>query len=208
LPFHLTNPFYAGVELFFVISGYVVTRSLRRGHYQALEFLIRRVFRLYPPILVFILTTAIMNTAIRVIGYPKYALQALSVPFKDFAYQGWAILGGYLINLKVPASYMNSAMWSLSVEFQFYAFLATIALGLGWLRLDTRLKDICVVTTAMAVLVIGLSARVGMGLGNVADYLIGYKFEDRRVHRLNRATLAYAYQTATRALSQSGANSR
>jgi peptidoglycan/LPS O-acetylase OafA/YrhL len=178
-PFHVSNPFYAGVELFFIISGYVVTCSLRRGHYRAPEFLIRRAFRLYPPILVFLLVTAIINNAIRMIGHPRYALQAFSVPFGEFAQQGSAIVGGYLINLGGHVSYMNSAMWSLSVEFQFYAFFAAFALGLGWLKFDMRLKDICAITTALIVLIIGVSARVlvGTGLSNVTNYLIAYKFD-------------------------------
>ena len=43
----------AAVVVFFVMSGYVLTRSLQRGHFDrdaVLRFYVRRVFRLYPAI--------------------------------------------------------------------------------------------------------------------------------------------------------------
>jgi peptidoglycan/LPS O-acetylase OafA/YrhL len=63
----------------------------------------------------------------------------LSVPFSSFATQAGAILGGYLINQQDGASYMNGAMWSLSVEFQFYAAFAVAALAAVSLRASPRL---------------------------------------------------------------------
>ena len=41
-------PFYSGVELFFVISGLVVTKSLIKSQFGVRRYLVRRLFRLYP----------------------------------------------------------------------------------------------------------------------------------------------------------------
>ena len=51
LPFY--TPFYSGVHLFFVISGFVVTRSTLSGSGGAGDFLLRRALQLYPAIFVF-----------------------------------------------------------------------------------------------------------------------------------------------------------
>jgi peptidoglycan/LPS O-acetylase OafA/YrhL len=182
LPVHITNPFYAGVELFFVISGYVVTRSLRRGDYDAPAFLARRVFRLYPPIILFLVLTAFINAGIRATGYPPYAVDAFCLPMRPFVSQAGAILGGYLIN-SGGASYMNGAMWSLSVEFQFYALVAALALVLAMVRMNSKLKDKTILGSAIAILVVCVVTRIlvnmniHIGLGHFAFYLITFDFD-------------------------------
>jgi peptidoglycan/LPS O-acetylase OafA/YrhL len=54
LPGELESPFWMGVELFFVISGFVVTRSLLGKNTSAVAFLLRRFFRLTPAIIAFL----------------------------------------------------------------------------------------------------------------------------------------------------------
>ena len=53
-PKQISMPFYLGVELFFIISGYVVTKSLQKDNFNGVKFLIKRVFRLIPAILIFL----------------------------------------------------------------------------------------------------------------------------------------------------------
>ena len=64
LPGKPTVSFHLGVELFFVISGYVVTRSLFSGVVHPVAFLARRFFRLTPAILTFLLFSLIVFTMI------------------------------------------------------------------------------------------------------------------------------------------------
>jgi peptidoglycan/LPS O-acetylase OafA/YrhL len=47
-PVGVHNPGWIGVGLFFVMSGYFVSRSLLRMDFAVVPFLIRRAFRLYP----------------------------------------------------------------------------------------------------------------------------------------------------------------
>jgi peptidoglycan/LPS O-acetylase OafA/YrhL len=180
LPVRLTMPFYSGVELFFVISGFVVTRSLIRGNYEPVGFLIRRGFRLYPPILAFIAFSGAVNVIIREAGWPPYAAENLCVPLPRFTEQAAAILGGYLINLGTGVSYMNGAMWSLSVEFQFYAAIAIVAIAALALRASPRVTGYAVVVCAAVIYAVCAYSRILLTLGARPDhgmYLLSWKFD-------------------------------
>ena len=180
LPGRLSNSFYAGVELFFVISGFVVTRSLIRSNYEPISFLIRRGFRLYPPILAFLAFSGIINAIILVADWPKYAVTAFCVPFSVFTEQAAAILGGYLINLVRGPYYMNGAMWSLSVEFQFYAAAALLTMVAVAVRASPRLIGCAVGACAIAVYAVASYARILLTLGQRPDfgtYLLSFNFD-------------------------------
>jgi peptidoglycan/LPS O-acetylase OafA/YrhL len=180
LPVRLTNPFYAGVELFFIISGFVVTRSLIRSNYEPVSFLIRRGFRLYPPILAFLAFGGAVNAIIRAVNWPPYAVNFLCVPSSRFTEEAAAILGGYLINYGGGASYMNGAMWSLSVEFQFYAAAAVLAIVALALRASPRLVGYAFVASAAAVYAACSYSRVLLTLGERSDlftYLLSFRFD-------------------------------
>jgi peptidoglycan/LPS O-acetylase OafA/YrhL len=127
----LTDPFYSGVDLFFVISGYVVTCSLMRSGAGPISFMVRRMSRLWPPMLVFLLFSLVANEIVIHVA-PPFAVQILGMPFGHFVAQSIQILSGTFINEAVHPGYTNAAMWSLSVEFQFYATVAVLC-GLGLL---------------------------------------------------------------------------
>src|SRR5436190_2680873 len=57
-PHPVTNPLWLGVEVFFVLSGYVITNALARDRYEPLSFAVRRVFRLTPAVVCFLLVAA------------------------------------------------------------------------------------------------------------------------------------------------------
>lgn len=57
-PHPVSNPLWLGVEVFFVLSGYVITNALARDRYEPLSFAVRRVFRLTPALVCFLLVAA------------------------------------------------------------------------------------------------------------------------------------------------------
>ncbi len=57
-------PFFLGVEIFFVISGYLVTLSLSKDEFHGPHFFVKRVFRLMPAVLVFLVFTLALNVFI------------------------------------------------------------------------------------------------------------------------------------------------
>ncbi len=123
--FHI-GPFkggFLGVDVFFVISGYVITEKLSTGvgplKRQLHEFYLRRAKRILPMSL---LTTVVTTLAIRLflppISYSRFfkdALAALAlIPNLAFAAQQ----NDYLSQSLDPSPFLH--YWSLGVEEQFY----------------------------------------------------------------------------------------
>ncbi|QKE65466.1 acyltransferase [Aquipseudomonas campi] len=132
--FHLNEnylPFgYVGVDIFFVISGYVITRGIlirQSGGviFSGTSFLERRINRLFPPLLFMLFLT----TAAGILIYPPSELKAL-------AYSAiYALSGVSNIYFFTQTNYFSAPLdtlpllhtWSLSVEEQFYLLFASIA---------------------------------------------------------------------------------
>lgn len=109
-----------GVDLFFVLSGFLITNILLQeyrntGRIRILNFYKRRLLRLYPPILVAVLIFLIPFMFIDF-------RMAISNTFFLVTYTGDVVmLFRYLIPyLEYPL--MFSHCWSLSIEEQFYLF--------------------------------------------------------------------------------------
>lgn len=145
LTHQMTGWGWTGVEVFFVISGFVIPYSMLRSTYcwrHLGRFLIRRVVRIWPPSVVLIALTCLQYAFINWIGKGDST--------------GWTQLsaGRIAANLfyAVPFtgdSWLNGILWTLSVEFQFYIFLALIfplitahrgwLVALGWIALISAL---------------------------------------------------------------------
>ncbi len=180
LPVQIVNPLYAGVELFFVLSGYVVTQAARRGGYDVVRFLARRGFRLYPAMLAFLLIGFGVNGFYQHFQASAWARGFFSVADPLFQRDAIAILGGYLINIEASGSYVNAAMWSLSVEFQFYAAVALLlgASRLFRFRADTVTRLLFCAAIGVLVLCAGLRVCSLLGISDLQlQYLTRYKFD-------------------------------
>ena len=113
---------WLGVEVFFVISGFVIPYSLQHSGYTIAEFprfIARRFCRLEPPYLVSIIVLlALWELSFRTPGFggapPSYSSgQVLSHLF-------------YLIPF-TKYQWLNGVYWTLAVEFAFY-----VLLGIFW----------------------------------------------------------------------------
>lgn len=177
----LVNSFYVGVELFFLISGYVVTRSILRGSHHPMVFAIKRVFRLFPVILVGLTFSACTIIFTRQFAPSAWALNFFSISWDEFFREAFAISGGYFINLQGGnTAYQNGAMWSLSVEFQFYAFCFVILMAAHVFKVDKPLLRRIFIATAYALIVLCTYSRLLKGFGYRAidiDYLIAFRFD-------------------------------
>ncbi len=110
---------WLGVQLFFIISGYVIFLSLDNSK-SIREFLVRRWLRLFPAMLIasiFIFATASLFSN-RPFGDPKLIDLLPGLSFIDARW--WSIL------LKEQINPLEGSFWSLYVEVKFYVFSALI----------------------------------------------------------------------------------
>jgi peptidoglycan/LPS O-acetylase OafA/YrhL len=133
----------AGVDLFFVLSGLVIVRSLERFNYRARPFLIARAARIIPVFLpVFAFAVAVQPLAIDFAHMPWIAPDSSArLIWSDGWPASWAIdliahltmLHGLLPNGLLPHVWVSllGSSWSLSTEWQFYALVAVIGARFG-----------------------------------------------------------------------------
>ncbi len=113
---------FPGVNVFFIVSGYLILQSLERN--QPLAFLKKRLKRIYPALLVcFLLTVALL------IFLNSLTFQELLS--KDFAQWTAAQLTIFqFYNPEIVRDFgispPNGALWTISVELQFYIFIALL----------------------------------------------------------------------------------
>jgi peptidoglycan/LPS O-acetylase OafA/YrhL len=133
---------YLGVEIFFVISGFVIPWSLWRSRYVLRDFprfLLKRNLRLYPP---YIASIAITILATNLVLVPLFHIQRMTVTGRDLL-----LHFGYLNDLAhVP--WINVVYWTLAIELQWYLL---VGLLMPWLA-STRATARFVATAAMMLL--------------------------------------------------------
>jgi len=116
-----------GVDIFFVISGFVITRSLLReygahGRINIPAFYLRRVIRLWPALIILALTIWLI--------YPTQATLTKEVLPSVFYYTNWALFFGY-------GPLVLGHTWTLANEEQFYlVWPFALSLGIRFLRSD------------------------------------------------------------------------
>lgn len=145
LIFHLWGPIlpggFAGVDVFFVISGYLITRILvddigsPKG-LSILEFYHRRMRRIAPAALFVVVTTLVAGFFVLLPG--DYAELGESALFSAFG------LGNFYFYKQTgyfdPKAEMQPLlhMWSLGVEEQFYVIWPLLLAGLIWVARGAR----------------------------------------------------------------------
>jgi len=116
---------WVGVEMFFVISGFIIPYSLYRSGYQTNSFgrfLLKRIVRLDPPYIVDILLCVGLSY-----------LVTLAPGFRgEWPHYTWGQLAAHIAyaNSVVHKPWVNVVFWSLGIEFQYYLL---IGLGFGLL---------------------------------------------------------------------------
>ena len=121
---------FVGVDVFFVISGYLITglllSDIELGRFSFVDFYIRRVRRLFPALITVLIATA-------AIALPLLLNDDFARTARHIAYSAAFALNFKLIS---ESGYFSAAaevtpllhLWSLSVEEQFYLIWPTIIL--------------------------------------------------------------------------------
>lgn len=139
---------YVGVDIFFVISGFLIipkiVHDLEAGDFSLKIFFEKRIRRILPPLLLVLFASSI--AAFFILG-PR--------EFEEFASSGFATLAfganfffadrsDYFADVSHQKPLLHA--WSLSVEEQFYILMPLILMGLYWaLKISPR-KTVIVIT--------------------------------------------------------------
>ena len=135
-----------GVELFFVLSGYLIYGSLVRSRPPFLAFMARRYQRIYPAFLVvFLLALPIAYASPSASKVPEGAW-----PAAVYFAANLSLVAGL-----VPMPRVVDVAWSLSYEMFFYVATAALVLGLGLGLASARVR--IGVILAMGTAFIGLA---------------------------------------------------
>ena len=150
LAFHARLPFpggFTGVDVFFVISGFVITGLLlrgrgTRGHWNLRTFFVQRFRRLFPALVVVVAFT-VLAALVVFLPFGRQQITEITALGAILFVSNFVIVritGGYF---DAPASFnplLNT--WSLSVEAQIYVvFPLMLALAWGASGWSSRLRN-------------------------------------------------------------------
>ncbi|HVW47623.1 MAG TPA: acyltransferase family protein [Solirubrobacterales bacterium] len=150
---------YVGVDVFFVVSGYLITRLLlgeydRHGSISIPQFYARRAKRILPLCAVLLLFVAVMSLV-------------LLSPLRSTEVSGDIVASAlYIANWHFAAASVNYFqlgvepspllhLWSLGIEEQFYLVWPTLLIALTWIGRRLGGRERPVIWTVLAVLFVG-----------------------------------------------------
>jgi peptidoglycan/LPS O-acetylase OafA/YrhL len=152
LLYHLFPAFFpigwSGVDLFFILSGYLITSILRRagsGYTTLRSFYVRRILRIWPVYYLSLIVVVVLNfSAANPSGGCGLGASAVFLQFTD------QYLHPHTLSCTVPLYFVHS--WSLAVEEQFYLLWPLLLL---WLKPSFR----NVAIASVALLLVSSSLR-------------------------------------------------
>jgi peptidoglycan/LPS O-acetylase OafA/YrhL len=167
---------YVGVDVFFVISGFLITSHLlrelmRSATVKLTQFYARRIRRLLPAALLVLVISAVLVWLW--LPYSRWDRNAWEIASSAFYVENW-----FLVSQSTNYSELNAVAsvaqhyWSLSVEEQFYLIWPVFLLGLFWLA-TRRAKHVDPeqATRTLTIGMIGLGvASLGLGLWWTAQH--------------------------------------
>lgn len=118
-----TNLGWYGVQIFCIISGFILVYSLYKHDYKLknyFKFIVRRLVRLEPAYLVSILLALFFEFKV----YPFFEMTFSSIHHstRDILLHFF-----YLVSIVRDAHWVQDVYWTLAVEFQFYIVIGLIA---------------------------------------------------------------------------------
>lgn len=117
---------YVGVDVFFVISGFLISSHLLReitttGRIRLARFYARRVRRLLPA--AFVVLAFIIVASYLLIPYPRWESNAQEAMASALYFENWLLAAKSVDYSQLTAAVsLSQHYWSLSVEEQFYLF--------------------------------------------------------------------------------------
>jgi peptidoglycan/LPS O-acetylase OafA/YrhL len=110
---------FIGVDMFFVLSGFLITSLLvreyyRQQHINLKHFYLRRIMRLGPALLVFLAIFACLSFFI--LDHEKSQSNLIDIFIAIFYFTNWA----WVFHIHINPPHFLAHTWSLAIEEQFY----------------------------------------------------------------------------------------
>lgn len=124
-----------GVQLFFVISGFVIPWAMFQARFEFkyfFKFLSKRLLRLEPP---YIFSIILVLTAL----WARQNIFGLQNNHIEISSYQVLLHFGYLIPFFEGYQWLNQVYWTLAIEFQYYFFIALVFIPLIYSNLFARI---------------------------------------------------------------------
>jgi len=141
---------WAGVDLFFVLSGFLISGLLFReyietGKIRFGRFIVRRAFKIWPPLYIFLLVISLF-----------IARGAAQFPWADVLHSALFVRNYYMSR---QGSYILGHTWSLCVEEHFYLLLPLLLVSMIRMQKSVRAVIPLFVVSAAACLWLRIALR-------------------------------------------------
>lgn len=138
--------FFPGVPIFFVISGFLISRSWERSHDGA-TYARNRFFRIYPALWVAFVVSLALAAGAGAISWKQ---------LESFSFWTWVLAQISVVQFYNPSflrgfgvGVINGSLWTIPVELAFYGFLPLLY-RFGIDRLSRRAADLLLGALALA----------------------------------------------------------
>lgn len=139
---HVTSTHHLGVQIFFVISGFLVTRSFVNTP-KLLRFLFARALRIFPALCVLLICSVLLGAVLSDLSLDDYIYHPMVWEYfsRNVLLDSRWTLPGVFQHGTFPGV-VNGSIWTLPVEFKLYFILSVLGI-LGVLRGRPWLANIC-----------------------------------------------------------------
>lgn len=176
----LSDPFFSGVELFFIISGYGISCSVLSKPFIARDYIGRRCRRIYPSLITMLFLCYLVNALLRsgVMPLSEWGVQEYVRTDNEQLADTLRVLTGTYI-LGNSAVYAFGALWYLSAQMQFYVIIGFLAA----VSPNSRVRKNVIYCVSAVIVVICLICRITVFLvgtfipPQIIDYLLAWKMD-------------------------------
>lgn len=200
---------WVGVNLFFIISGYVVSHTLRKSN-NAKDFILKRVTRIYPTLWLIL---------------PVVFLGQYFIPYSIFKDRSslanllgsMTLIPPSVLNLPniISFDWLTLVLWSLKVEMIFYILCYILFKFFPYKKIVSYSVLICTLTSMLLIITLNINSNYtnpievvlkGLGFDYLPWFVLGMLFYEQKVHKENKHAIIVLFSAFALAISVGKSN--